>query len=64
MSPSLGENVIAVPGDVRRFERVTVTKVVVLTGHGTPTSPVREVTHFYDDDGLLIARHDPIEARA
>ena len=47
---------------VRRCERVTVTKVVVVEGSGhSAGDPVREVTYYFEDDGGQIARYDSLQ---
>jgi len=45
--------------EVRRVERVTVTRVVATTGDGTEVSPVREVVTYWLDDGKLLTEVDP-----
>jgi hypothetical protein len=56
-------NVVSEPGEVRSCERVTLTRVVVLTGRGESRSPMREVVYFYADDGSLVAQQDPWRAQ-
>lgn len=46
---------------IRSVERVTVTRIVTVEGLGaSENSVVREVTTYFDDDGNLIGRLDPL----
>jgi predicted amidohydrolase len=45
---------------LRDFERITITRIVVREGMGTPDDLVREVTYYVSDDGELIGLRDPV----
>lgn len=45
-------------------DRVTLTRATVLEGAGTDDDPMRDVEYWYDDDGIQIARRDPVEDAA
>lgn len=44
---------------VHSCERVTLTRLVVAEGAGRDNDPVREITYWYDDHGICVARMDP-----
>lgn len=47
-------------GQLREFETFTGTRVVVAEGVGTVDRAWREVTYWFDEEGVLIRRLDPV----
>lgn len=45
---------------LREVDRIMVTRIVIAEGDGESNDPVRLVTYLYDDNGMRLARTDPI----
>lgn len=41
-------------------KRVTLTYVLAMRGDGSKENPERQVEYYYNDEGELVACHDPI----
>lgn len=42
-------------------DRVMLSRVITKEGLGVEGDPVRRVTYWYDDDGMLLWREDPLD---